>query len=251
MKPLIIIPARIGSTRLKNKPLRKVAGVPLVTHVCLRAREADIGKVVLSTDDERVCRAAPQGVEAVLLQGVYGERCGSDRVAATAELRDEGFTHVINLQGDMPFIQPELIQEVWRARQYSECDVVTAQHYMEYVHWGSAFYRERALQHIGIYAFTAGSLKRFALLEPTKFELERDLEGCRMTANEMTIGTVKWATMPLEVNTEADLEHANAIAEAIWRSDDARPRDRSVGAAAAGAHQWDWPDERDSGVSPD
>lgn len=250
IQPLIVIPARIGSTRLKNKPLRKIAGVPLVTHVCLRALEADIGTVLLSTDDERVALCAPRGVKTSVCSTII-ERCGSDRVAWAAEVHDDGFTHVINLQGDMPFIEPALIQAVWHRRHHAKSDVVTANHGLEYVHWSDAFYREVALQHIGIYAFTVGSLKRFAMCEPSTTELHWKLEGCRMTSNDMTIETVNWPSMPLEINTESDLEHANAIAEAIWRSDDARPRHPRPITIAGSAHQWDWPDHRDSDIGPD
>jgi 3-deoxy-manno-octulosonate cytidylyltransferase (CMP-KDO synthetase) len=262
MKPLIIIPARIGSTRLKNKPLRKVAGVPLVTHACLRALEADIGPVVLSTDDERVARCAPKGVKAWVAKN-FIEHCGSDRVAFTAQVYEGDYTHVINLQADMPFIQPELIRAVWARRRgerlphphqiwINNPDVVTAQHHLEYVHWGSTFIRSTALQHIGIYAFTTKSLGLFASLGPSPGEREQLLEGCRITEHGMTIQTVNWPSMPFEVNTEADLEHANSIAEAIWRSDDARPRDRGVGAAAAGYDpiglvDWDGEGDRDPG----
>lgn len=238
-KPLIVIPARIGSTRLPEKPLQIIGSDPLIVHVLRRCREAEIGEVWVSTDDQRV---------RTLVIGHMGnclpisdkvtypkEACGSDRVAAAAdeiELRTgDRFTHVINVQGDMPFIEPELIRAVWAVmqgggeefihphrRRVDDPDIVTAQHWHEWVHYGSTFYRRGDLQHIGIYGFTRESLKRFAVLRPSKYEIERKLEGCRAQDNGMTIQAVDWPSMPLEINTESDLKAARHIAACLGRS---------------------------------
>src|SRR4051812_1152955 len=152
-RTIIVIPARIGSTRLKEKPLRRISGVPLIEHVCWRALEADVGPVLLSSDDERVAWCAPKGVKTSVCAS-FIEHCGSDRVAFEAEHRP-GYDYYINLQGDMPFIFPGLIQFIAAARQQSKADIVTVAApinpvVVEGYDAATDFFRILHYQHIGI-----------------------------------------------------------------------------------------------------
>ncbi len=224
-QPLIVIPARIGSTRLKNKPLREIGGVPLITHVCRRALEADIGPVVVSSDDERVARAATMTGAHAMVRKDFIEHCGSDRVAHAAELLSEIYdvAHIINLQGDLPFIDPQILRVLWKARQETTKDIVTALHACKYVEPdGFTFKRGMVAQHVGVYAYTRESLQRFASLPPTDTERHWSLEQLRALENGMTFDFIAVDHMPLEINTESDLKHANLIAAMLGRYENAR-----------------------------
>lgn len=232
MKPLIVIPARIGSTRLKNKPLREINGIPLITHVCLRALEADIGLVIVSSDDERVLQSVPPSVGIQWAKGIE-EHCGSDRVAYAAETFSSDHDYIINLQGDLPFIDPQILRDLWDLRRIVPTDIVTAYTIFSGVQaFGGEdednFYRHYVNLHIGLYAYTAESLVRFAKLPQDERERVEKLEQLRASENGMTFDWLKVDHMPLEINTESDLKHANLIAEALWRSEDVRPRYRGA-----------------------
>lgn len=203
--------------------------MPLIEHVCRRALEACIGEVVLTSDDDRVLRCAPKGVRVMLDSNIPLEHCGSDRVAYTYDVGGWDREFIINLQGDMPFIFPGLIQFVAAARERSTADIVTAAAPINPVvvegFDASDFLRVFHYQHIGIYAFTRESLKRFASFPPSDLEKLYYLEQFRAIENGMSIEVVRHDWAPLEINTEADLFHANTIADAIWCTEDARSGD--------------------------
>ncbi len=226
-KPLIVIPARIGSTRLKDKPLRLIGGVPLIEHVWRRAIEADIGPVWVSTDSVYV-QAAIQDAGGEALYHLPVEHCGTDRVAAATKLiRGEygvAADYVINLQGDLPFIDPAVIRALWLHREISKADIVTAIHECHWVAGPKVWERCSEYVHIGVYAFTVRSLRRFASLEPTEAEREEKLEQLRALDNGMTFDFIEVDHMPLEINTESDLKHANLIASMLGRTEDTGAR---------------------------
>jgi 3-deoxy-manno-octulosonate cytidylyltransferase (CMP-KDO synthetase) len=201
----VIIPARLASSRLPNKPLIEFGGETVIGRVFDRCLEADVGYVYVATPDLEV---------AIITQDETGCHCGSDAVARYAEKLQAKY--IINVQGDMPFIDPAHIRMVAEKRWESEADIVTATVSLDYV----AFYqgkdrttvhRDRVHQHVGIYAFTAESLKRFAALGPSKYEIESKLELLRATDHGMTVEVVELPYAPLEINTPEDVERIRAI----------------------------------------
>ena len=208
--PLIIIPARLKSERLPDKPLKEIGADPLVVHCWRRAMEADIGPVWVAADSPAIVEAIERrGGKAV----VTGEAdCGTDRVALAAALVDgeERQEHVINQQGDMPFLNPDhlrifakgLAQMTEMATAYADLKLVSIN--------GQDFERQRVRSHIGLYAFTRTALKRFHELGRSAREEKERLEQLR-AVGVLSIHFIEIPYMPMEVNTAQDLAAARQI----------------------------------------
>ena len=124
--PLILIPARLGATRLPNKPLAEIAGEPMIVHVWRRAVEAGIGPVAVATDADEIAAAVrAAGGEAVMTRSDHAS--GSDRIAEALSLRDpEGrYQHVVNLQGDLPTIDTLSIRRCLAGLYNEQADIST------------------------------------------------------------------------------------------------------------------------------
>ncbi len=239
MRVLGVIPARLGSTRLPNKPLQQLAGEPLITRVVQRVLEHGLtDELVVATDSSRIARVAEQaGVTAVLTDG--GHQTGTDRVAEVAA-RPEflGFDTVVNIQGDEPFISREALAGALERVEQGD-DVGTAAAPLE-PHLasdpsrvkvvtdvrGRALYFSRSViphhrdggsiaglywQHIGLYAFTRASLARWVSLAPSDAERAERLEQLRALHYGMTIGVARLREPALPgVDTAEDLRRAEA-----------------------------------------
>ncbi len=243
---IVAIPARYGSTRLPGKPLRLIAGIPMIVRVVQRARSAGADQVVVATDDQRIVDAlADQGVDICLTDANH--RCGSDRLAECARrLAWPDDAIVVNLQGDEPLapvsgivavaqalasdsaVMSTLVTPVKdRAELFNPncvkvvCDGANRACYFSrapipYVRDGFAN-GENALpfgipflRHIGIYAYRASFLKRFAALPPTPLEQAEALEQLRALEHGFPIA-VRMApeSFPAGVDTEEDLLRIN------------------------------------------
>lgn len=241
---LVAIPARFSSSRLPGKPLRLIAGEPMILHVARRAMEAGASQVVLATDDERIARVmAGSGVTVCMTRDDHAS--GTDRLAECAQKlcwHDEQI--VVNLQGDEPFAPPEGIRAVARvlaesgmpmatlAVPISNCDVLFDPNTVKVVRdaLGRAMYFSRApipwhrdrfandritglsepaLRHIGIYAYRAGFLRQFASIKPGHLETIESLEQLRaMEAGfQIAVGLAP-VDFPPGVDTEHDLQQA-------------------------------------------
>lgn len=206
---LVIIPSRIGSTRLPRKAMQHIAHKTIIRHVVDRVREAGFVPVV-ATDSEEiagVCECSSVMTPSEL-------RSGTDRVAHAAEIIDPAGTHnlVVNVQGDMPLIDPAHLRAfILRAGQLPIQDCLTACVASDYVDaTGAAFVRGTILQHVGIYAFSRRALRQFAALPSTAIELEERLEQHRLDGYFMW-NFVCLPRMPLEINTPADLAEAQRM----------------------------------------
>ena len=162
--PLIIIPARLKSERLPNKPLQDIGGDPLIVHCWRRAIEADIGPVWVAGDSPAIAEAVEKrGGRAV----VTGEAaCGTDRVAIAAAIVDEQGQHdkIINQQGDMPFLNPDHLRIFARGLGHMK-EMATAYAELKLVSIiGQDFQRQAVRSHIGLYAFCG--LVFFFLMAP-------------------------------------------------------------------------------------
>lgn len=236
--PIVIIPARMASTRLPGKPLAAIAGVPMIVCVWRQAVAAGIGPVVVAAaEPEIVAAVEAAGGQAVLTDPDLPS--GSDRVFAALNAVDPGGKHdvVVNLQGDLPALDPAQIRAV--ADVLGDADIATLAAEIDdpaerinpsivkpVVAWdvdglsGRALYFTRAtapsgdgplFHHIGIYAFRRASLARFVALAPSPLEKREKLEQLRALEAGMTIRVARVDSVPLSVDTPADLEKARAL----------------------------------------
>lgn len=244
MNPLVVIPARMASTRLPGKPLADIAGRPMIVHVAERAREAEAGRVAVASDSEDVLAAAREaGVEAVMTDSAHPS--GSDRVHEAVEKLDPERRHdvVVNLQGDLPTLDPEatraalalmadplvdlatLATVIGVERERDDPNVVKLVGTQISAPAGP-WPRLRALlftratapwgegplyHHVGIYAWRRTALARFVALPPSPLERRERLEQLRALEAGMRIDAAVVETVPLGVDTPADLERARAM----------------------------------------
>ncbi len=241
MTPIVIIPARMGASRLPGKPLADIGGTPMVLRVLAQARLAAVGDVaVAAADQEIVDLVRHAGGTAVLTDPALPS--GSDRVlAALGELDPDGRCDVIvNLQGDMPFLAPAVITACLGVlAAEAECDIATAiapeaspadrtdpavvkavVSLREGEPRGRALYFTRSTlygdapvwKHVGIYAYRREALERFCTTPPSPLEQREQLEQLRA----LELGLSIWAAVvdetPISVDTPADLEAARAFA---------------------------------------
>ncbi|WP_049622823.1 3-deoxy-manno-octulosonate cytidylyltransferase [Frateuria defendens] len=244
---IVAIPARYGSTRLPAKPLRAIAGVPMVVRVAQRALQAGAAQVVVAVDDARIAEAlAGQGVDVCMTRVDHAS--GSDRLAECAAhygWADEAI--VVNLQGDEPFAPAAGIREVARALAEDAAPMATLATPIADAHElfdpnvvklvraanGRALYFSRAplpwarnafaagrealpagvpfLRHIGIYAYRAGFLRRYTRLARTPLEQAESLEQLRVLEHGHAIAVrLTPEPFPPGIDTEADLQRAEA-----------------------------------------
>lgn len=245
MKTLAVIPARLGATRLPRKPLRLLAGRPLVVRVWERVAAMEVAeRCVIATDSEEVAAAARKnGAEAVLTSPDHPS--GTDRVAEVAKRREfAGFDAVLNVQGDEPFIsseaargalgmlrgeftigtaavpaaaavlaEPSVVKVVTaddgRALYFSRAAIPFLREPKDAE--DAALLRERVWQHVGVYAYTRDALARWVALPAHPLERIERLEQLRPLAAGWAIGVALIAG-PLRrgIDTEVDLARANS-----------------------------------------
>jgi 3-deoxy-manno-octulosonate cytidylyltransferase (CMP-KDO synthetase) len=237
---IIVIPARMAASRLPGKPLADIQGVPMIVHVWRRAVESKLGHVLVAAGEAEIAAAVrAAGGDAIVTPSSLNS--GSDRVAAALDLRDpeRAFSHVVNLQGDLPTIDPLAMARCLAGLTNEKVDIATIAAEIKDdadranpnvvkaiaplgAHREVAFARDfvRELDvaharphwhHIGIYAYRRRSLERFVNLQPSVNERKRKLEQMRALDNGMTIAVVRVDTTPLGVDTPQDLEHARRI----------------------------------------
>lgn len=234
-EPIIMIPARMASARLPDKPMALINGVPMIVHVMKRAQEAGIGRVVVACDGEAIAQAVRDaGGEAVLTNPSLPS--GSDRIHQALAKIDPGKKHdlVINVQGDMPTLDPDVIRQAVALMRNMKCDIGTvcapireareltdASVVKPVIRFDGSdkktgiatdFNRENATggayHHIGLYAYRREALERFVALPPSPKETSRRLEQMRALEAGMTIGITVVDTVPLGVDTPETLELA-------------------------------------------
>jgi 3-deoxy-manno-octulosonate cytidylyltransferase (CMP-KDO synthetase) len=242
-KSMIVIPARLAATRLPDKPLAEIAGEPMIVHVWRRAMEAECGPVLVATDSQAVRDAvAKAGGEAVLTRPDHAS--GSDRIhealLQTDPARD--FDTIVNLQGDLPTLDPGLVRACVAALHEGEADIgtIAAEIVREeertdpnvvkvvgsplsrggvlnalYFTRATAPYGEGPLyHHIGLYAYRRAALERFVALPPSPLETREKLEQLRALEAGFRIHVGLVDTVPLGVDTPADLARARESLEA-------------------------------------
>lgn len=239
-EPLILIPARMASTRLPGKPLADIHGVPMIVQVWRRAMEAKVGRVAVAAAEREIVDAVTRaGGKAVLTDPNHPS--GSDRIYEALTLLDAKRVHdvVVNVQGDLPTLDPQLVRAVVEALQKSGADMSTLATAIqepsektnpnvvkavvaipEGGREGRALYFTRATapsgegplyHHIGIYAYRRQALDRFVKMPPSPLEKREKLEQLRALESGMTIAVRIVDTMPLGVDTPEDLERARHL----------------------------------------
>jgi 3-deoxy-manno-octulosonate cytidylyltransferase (CMP-KDO synthetase) len=238
-RTLVLIPARMASTRLPGKPLLDIAGLPMIVHVLRRANAARIGQVAVATDTPEIAEAVRlHGGQAIMTQSDHAS--GSDRIwEALHRLDPEGRAEVVvNLQGDFPTIATDNIRDVLAPLEDPAVDIATlaAEIHTEEESLnpnvvkavGSridarrlrALYFTRATaphgdgpryHHIGIYAYRRAALERFVKLPPSPLEQQEKLEQLRALEAGMRIDVTIVDTVPRGVDTPADLETARKL----------------------------------------
>jgi len=243
--PIVLIPSRLASTRLPNKPLADIGGEPMIVRVWRRAVAASVGPVVVACGDHAILQAVEAaGGRAVMTDPRHPT--GSDRIAeALTRLDpDREYDAVINIQGDLPLLDPAAVEVARFALADPEIDIATlgavitdsaalrdtsvnkvvagfanpsrparALYFSKaIVPWGEGPHYE----HIGLYAYRREALERFVKLPQGVLELRERLEQLRALENgmAMSVSLIDPARMGVQVDTQADLERARALVAA-------------------------------------
>jgi len=238
-KTLILIPARMASTRLPGKPLADICGLPMIVQVALRARDANAGRIVVAVDHQDVFDAvAAAGFEAVMTR--VDHQSGSDRIheALLKSDPERKADIIINVQGDLPTIEPDTIRAALRPLDNPDVDIATLTveiedeeekrnpNVVKVVGSPVSQSRLRALyftrttaphgagplyHHIGLYAYRRAALEKFVSLPPSTLEKRESLEQLRALEAGMRIDVEIVKSVPLGVDTPADLEKARRL----------------------------------------
>ncbi|MFO0388093.1 MAG: 3-deoxy-manno-octulosonate cytidylyltransferase [Alphaproteobacteria bacterium] len=230
MNPIILIPARMASTRLPDKPLADIGGKPMIVHVWERAVRSGIGEVVVACDNTLIQNAIEKaGGKAVLTNPDLPS--GSDRIWAALKELNSNYDVVVNVQGDMPTIDPSTIKQAVSLLENDTVDIATLASVIrdeKEIHdpavvkvaiaaSGKALYFSRApiphgegeyFHHIGIYAYQRSALEKFVSLPPSPLEKREKLEQLRALEAGMRIDVAVIDTVPLGVDTPETLKKA-------------------------------------------
>ncbi|CAH0196975.1 3-deoxy-manno-octulosonate cytidylyltransferase [Agrobacterium fabrum] len=238
-KAVVLIPARMASTRLPGKPLADIGGRPMIVQVALRAREAGAERIVVAVDDEQVF-AAVQNAGFDVMMTRDDHQSGSDRIFEALQKADPygQAEYVINVQGDLPTIEAETIRASLRPLENAAVDIATLTveitdeeektnpNVVKVVGSPLSETRLRALyftrttapygdgplyHHIGLYTYRRAALETFVRLPPSPLELRERLEQLRALEAGMRIDAEIVRSVPLGVDTPHDLEKARKI----------------------------------------
>ncbi len=240
MNPIIVIPARMAASRLPGKPMADIGGRPMIAHVLDRAREAGIGPAAVACGDAEIAEAVRrEGGVAVLTDPDLPS--GSDRVHAALATLDAEERHdiIVNLQGDLPTIEPAALRALLAPLADPAVDIATLVAPIgsaeeaalpSVVKAACAFAPGRATapvlyfsraaipwgegelwHHIGVYAYRRAALKNFVALPPSPLEQREKLEQLRALEAGMRIACARVEFGPFGVDTEADLERARRL----------------------------------------
>ena len=240
-KTAIIIPSRLDAVRLPNKPLELIKNKEMILHVYEAAQKTNTGDVYVATPDQKIIDVVTNnGGKAILTE--VNHQTGTDRIYEVFKnhLKSEPDL-IINLQGDMPNIDPKAITNLVSYMSEGKCDIgtlastfsseseladennvkVATKNKLKINQFDQAidFFRqdtkeyENYFHHVGIYAFTNKALVRYVSLKRSKLELERKLEQLRALENSMSIHVGYINSSPLSVDTKSDLMEVRKIME--------------------------------------
>lgn len=238
-KILIAIPARLSSSRLPNKPLADIVGKSMIRRVYEQAISANLGEVIIACDGLEIAEEVKNfGGKFIITDPALPS--GTDRIYAAFKTinpqSQNDFEVVVNLQGDLPNIDPQIVKEAALTAMQEDCDFATVASKItnqseitnpnvvkiaiafEKEKLGRALYFSRAaipyhqtnqadfFHHVGIYAYKKSALKKFVHLPPSALEKRENLEQLRALENNMKILVKIVDSTPLSVDTEEDLD---------------------------------------------
>ena len=238
MNPIILIPARMASTRLPGKPLALIAGRPMILHVLAIAQAAALGPVAVACAEPEIAAAVTAaGGQAILTDPALPT--GTDRIQAALRILDPAGIHdtIINLQGDVPTLPPAhlhaaleplragyeigtLVTECTPNEAVSPSIVKTACAFLPGATTAPDLYFSRApiphgpgplWHHIGLYAYTRAALTRFVQLPPSPLEQRESLEQLRALEHGLRIGVTRVETTAFGIDTQADLDRVREL----------------------------------------
>ncbi|MFO7931088.1 MAG: 3-deoxy-manno-octulosonate cytidylyltransferase [Desulfosalsimonas sp.] len=233
-----VIPARYASTRFPGKPLVNIRGKPMFWHVYTRAIQCpELSRVIVATDDERIADAA-RALDVPVIMTENSHESGTDRVhEAAARLNVEPHEVVVNIQGDEPLLDPQMLSLLVRPFADPDIEVTTLAHAMDqddaanpdrvkvaFAPEGRALYFSRApiphprqaedaqfFCHIGLYAFRRHAIDRFVTLEQGRLERIEKLEQLRFLENGIRIHVEVTQSTSISVDSPEDLEKVTAL----------------------------------------
>ena len=240
MKTLIIIPSRLGATRLPGKPLLKINNKSIISHVFKRAQDADIGDVVVATENTEIVEDVNMnGGRAILTSNKH--KTGTDRIyEAFKKMKFNDVDLIMNLQGDEPAINIEdivslkdkminyqskmgtLAAKIENKKDFQNENIVKVQTKSnlqeDSFSEAETFLRitkklDKVYHHIGIYCYSAETLEKFVELNQTKNEIEQRLEQLRALDNSIKINVALAKSPPIGVDTEEDYMALKKIME--------------------------------------
>ena len=237
---VIIIPTRLEATRLPNKPLKKINNKEMILHVYEAAKKANIGDVIVASPNQLICELITS-VKGICVKTKPDHKTGTDRIFEVFnKFLDKKPQTIINLQGDMPNIDPSAIKMLSSYMSKNICDIATlASQFKDHKEIeninnvkvvtneslssnqfdeATDFFRKNEntkkrhiYHHIGIYAFTKEALLRYVSLNRTKNEIDRNLEQLRALDNDMKIHVGYTPSPPLSIDTEEDLKNIQKL----------------------------------------
>lgn len=237
MKAVIIIPARIGSTRLPNKPLAMIAGKTLIQRCYESAVATKCGDVAVATDSAAIADII-KSVGGTSIMTPSDLPSGTDRIYNAYTQLGQEYDYIVNLQGDIPNMASSIIEDTIRAATETNCDIATAVMKIDgeaakkkscvkavlslQGKYYNALYFSREpiphsapyfFEHIGIYVYKAEALKKFVSLAPSNLEQIEKLEQLRALENGMKICAVAVdsSLKPVSIDTQEDLNHAIVV----------------------------------------
>ncbi len=240
-RTIIIIPSRMSASRLKGKPLLKINNLPIICHVVEKAKETDIGEVIVATEDKEIAVAVKKNGGKAILTGKHNT--GTDRIfEAFQKLNTQDVDYVLNLQGDEPMIDPKdiinlnnlmiknnseigtlasVIKENTILNNENVVKVITKEKLEKNNFTKATNFSRKNLSkqnsniyhHIGIYAYKVSALEKFINLNQTKNEIENHLEQLRALDNNITIMVALAKSSPIGVDTKEDFLAIKKIME--------------------------------------
>lgn len=243
-KVAIFIPSRLGSTRLPEKAILDINGKSMIARVLIQAKKSSIADIFVCTDSEKIAKIVEnEGGVAVMTESNLPS--GSDRIFAAMKKLDKEFEYIINLQGDMPDIDPSIINDVFETLQNNDCDISTCvaeiknedeisnpnivkavlsiknteknEHRAVYFSRCPVPFNAKNNQgvkyfhHLGIYGYKVASLEKFVNLPESYLEKIESLEQLRAIENDMKIFAKIVNKIPISIDKKEDLERARSI----------------------------------------
>lgn len=233
----IIIPARLASTRLPKKPLANINGKSMIVHVYEKAKQSGIKNIFVACSEIEIAdEIHAAGGEAILTNPDLPS--GTDRIYEALQKSGKKFDYIVNVQGDLPTLDPSIINTALELLKNDNVDIATLAAPIKEEHEkvnpnivkaviafndnksGKALYFTRCpapygegdlYHHIGLYAFKAGSLKKFVALEQSQLEKREKLEQLRALENGMRIDIALVDSVPIGVDTQQDLDYVRNI----------------------------------------